>query len=218
MPTIPGIRQFSRCCSRTSAYETHCRATGRWLGLLCFYTSLVISFSFSLSNRLFSIVVPFEALSRAELNLLTHMAPLAPPLRQFSFSLQKSVLLVPFSCFSSSFKPRCFCIVFHLFISPVTVVYLFILLPLPPVIFSRNFSIAPFNLLALCLGPSPHYFPTAVSADITSYIGPAKRLPVLRQELFSTARKEKKKKENVAFSEERLAGILRVETTFESVR
>lgn len=45
LPTISGVRHFFSLlfAYSTSAYETHCRATGRWLGLLCFYTSLVIS-------------------------------------------------------------------------------------------------------------------------------------------------------------------------------
>lgn len=50
LPTISGVRQFSLLFAySTSAYETHCRATGRWLGLLCFYTSLVISLCLSLA-------------------------------------------------------------------------------------------------------------------------------------------------------------------------
>lgn len=94
---------LSGCRSRTSAYETHCRATGRWLGLLCFYTSLVISASFFLSSLR-------EALSRAELNLLTHMAPpratsatdsLSPPC-SLPFENARPLLPFLFPRFSSS--------------------------------------------------------------------------------------------------------------------
>ena len=148
------------------------------------------------------------------------MAPLAPPLRQFSRLTSKirPARSFPSSCFRAAFL-HCFSFFFSSSSSSSsTACYLFIFSPLLPLIFSRrNFSTASFNLLpsVSILSPDsslPYYRP------ILQAISGSKRLPVRRQKLFSRRKKKRKKKELTFLEERRLAGILRVETTFGSAR
>lgn len=168
--------------------------------LLHFPRNLSLALSLSLSLLLSPVLVVFEALSRAELNLLTHMAPLAPPLRQFP-------------CLTSKIRPaRSFpSVVFQTRVSPLffiffsssssTACYLFIFSPL--LFFSRadffsveNFSTVSFNLLPSVSILYPHPFDSSLPQyrPILQAISGSKRLPVLRQKLFSTMKEGKKKK------------------------
>lgn len=124
------------------------------------------------------------------------MAPLAPPLRQFSRLTSKirPARSFPSSCFRAAFL-HCFSFFFSSSSSsPSTACYLFIFSPLLLLIFSRrNFSTASFNLLpsVSILSPDsslPYYRP------ILQAISGSKRLPVRRQKLFSRRKKKRKKK------------------------
>lgn len=124
LPTIPGIHQFSRCCSRTSAYETHCRATGRWLGLLCFYTSLVISLSFSLAP-----FIPCPCCLGSSLaGRVKFTNPYGAPRATSAPVLVLTSKIRLARSFSSLFVvfQTAFCIVFHFFLSQQPCTYLFI--------------------------------------------------------------------------------------------
>lgn len=214
LPTIPGIHQFSRCCSRTSAYETHCRATGRWLGLLCFYTSLVISLSFSLAP-----FIPCPCCLGSSLaGRVKFTNPYGAPRATSApvLVLTSKIRLAP--SFSSLFVvfQTAFCNRLSLF-SFTTAAYVFIYLAESFYLFCHRFPseiCLPRRLT--CCSLSASFIPTIFQQWYRPILQAIKRQKAAGCKTGTLLDDEEEKK--ATFSEERLAEILCVEATFESAR